>query len=569
MPRSVVVVSFRPDTDTRTARDVLERFRRGLVARDGQTPHESTHGECHLLVTGAGNEPAEESLSLVPPSRPRHLLDLPPGGWLSLGAHGVEIHTDDLGLRHVSWLTTHDWSAVSTSALVLGAVGECDLDLRAWGQLAQLGHLLTPHTLFAGVERIPHRSTATLHAGRVVLRQRAVREGSANRDGAAVLRAVVLELLSEYPDAALELSGGLDSRVILAAIPPADRSGRMALTLGYESDGDVQVARALAATEGLDQTVVALDGLGTDPDTIRAAAFAAAKARDFIGDGVFGAVLDHAEQQFPQVPRFTGVNGEYVRGFYYAGTASWNRVTPRSVRRLVDWRMTTNSKVSPDHFDSDWLGSQRAGLRSALVDTFLSTSQGLREASDDFYLRQRIANWAGATYSAAAAQRDVLAPFAHPEFVAWAGGVPNSQRKGSRRLARVLADLDARLVDVPLAGGGVPSALYDRSVASHLDRSLRTARKVAAKVRQTAAVTNRPPRATEAVVHHLTRDSSLSDLGRDLGELAWLAPRVREGDPGTWQSLDAAALSFFINLAGVQAFRREVARTATRHNDGT
>ena len=70
-------------------------------------------------------------------------------------------------------------------------------------------------------------------------------------EGVDAVRAAVGACVDAYPDAAMELSGGLDSRIILAALVSSGRPPAGGLTLGEPSHPDVLVARELARRAGV------------------------------------------------------------------------------------------------------------------------------------------------------------------------------------------------------------------------------------------------------------------------------------------------------------------------------
>ena len=76
---------------------------------------------------------------------------------------------------------------------------------------------------------------------------------------ATILRSWQSRYLEEHPDTVLQLTGGHDSRILLGAIPPEQRSGLRALTLGDETHPDVVIAARLADRYGLRHEVHRLD----------------------------------------------------------------------------------------------------------------------------------------------------------------------------------------------------------------------------------------------------------------------------------------------------------------------
>ena len=305
------------------------------------------------------------------------------------------------------------------------------------------------------------------------------------------MRDVGRDHLDQHPDLVLQLSGGLDSRIQLAAIAPARRAGLRALTLDQCGSPDGAIARRLALRDGLDHQIVPLAGLaGLEPAEAYQLVRQAAIRHDCSGNPVAHAVLDWAERGLGGGVRVHGMGGEVARGFYYPGQRQQPAADPALVDRLARWRLLTNEAVA-----CGCLPGRAGWARELALDRLREIMTGYGcdwlTATDEFYLRERLARWAGLRLTVAGTEQTLLGSLLHPGFIARARACPPEGKRGSRFMAMVLAELDPALARLPLESGYVPAALASASPGARLQSQRVTRRKVASKVRQRLRRTGR------------------------------------------------------------------------------
>lgn len=241
------------------------------------------------------------------------------------GRGELSVSTDHVGLRHVYGVRGPGWSAVSTSATELARLANNGLDTDALGEYRLIGHYLETSTAFRGVVKLAPGHIWRLANG--VLRTEAYAADPSGGPAATVdgvdtavprhatrLRHLVTSFLDSYPDAVLELSGGLDSRMVLAAVPPRRRVGLRAITISHAGSLDGPVAAGLAARYGLAHQVVDLAGLvALHPEVAYRMAKAASVRSDSLGSPLSLAVLDWVEGHVEPGPRLGGHGGELTR----------------------------------------------------------------------------------------------------------------------------------------------------------------------------------------------------------------------------------------------------------------
>lgn len=500
----------------------------------------------------------------VPSARP-----FAPAAFLEIADDRISVRSDPVGLKHLFVFEGEGFCALSTSAVVLAGMVQATLNDSALAHLALLGFVVSAESLFTGIQKLAGGQVATLGDGSLRIASTPSDPMACADGGEAALRRSVDDLLATSPDAVVELSGGLDSRLVLAALRPSSRRRRVAFTIRTQTGDDERIASTIAALEGLDhQLLSASPARASAGDEIRRRVERAAMLRDYCADALASAALDAVEEQAPCGPRFTGVNGEYARGFYYPGTLPGERTSRRSVGRVVRWRMLTNHRVDGSLFAPGWEDEQVGAYIGDLTDLLQGYSQNLRLALDEFYLHHRVVRWAGPAYSHTATHRTILAPFLHPAFLSWVRATAPRERAGSRAMARVLTNLAPNLAALPLADGRVPASMAARGPVHRL-RGLGTgAEKAAGKVVQRLRGARRPPQGADAMLQPLLEDWSAATPFDPLRRVGFIDQRQLdrwEEDP---RGIDPSTVSFIVNLVGIVTFLDRVDTAASGDSCG-
>lgn len=420
----------------------------------------------------------------------------PPQAVVLAGGDPPALHaaTDHVGLASV-YRGSRDGAVVaSSSSRLIATILACPLDESALAAFAVLGEFPSTDTPFQGVRRlVGGEHVSFTGAGDGSARYRppvAPRRAAEDLDGLVArgveaVRDSVGACLAAYPDATIELSGGLDSRLILAGIIAGGRRPVESMTLGEPGHPDVVVAARLAARYGIPHRQVDLtDMRSLSSAEALALADLAARRRDYSGNAVALGVLDWVEPRAGVRPRFSGQNGELARGFYYPFQPAVPWATESLARALVRWRLMANERASSELFAPEVAA---AGERRAIATTVRSLERPGGDwltATDVLYLEWRMQRWVGTDWSVGAQGRPILAPFFQTRYIDWALSAPPRAKRASRLLARVLNAVDADLAGLPIAGGGSPHALYAPSMVDRSAQARRTASKVAVKLRQ-------------------------------------------------------------------------------------
>ncbi|MBD0320095.1 MAG: hypothetical protein ICV87_07175, partial [Gemmatimonadetes bacterium] len=381
-------------------------------------------------------------------------------------AHGrVHLFGDRHGLRHL-YVTVHDGCLVwgSEVKVVLAAPRFTPVISReAVSEFVEVGYLLENRTWFEGVELIPSGTVVTWDAaGGTVSRRRywwwdqirpltgRVDERAAAEElGRRFVRAVERRC-GEGESLGMQLSGGLDSRAILAALPD-EVVPLPAVTYGRRGSGDVRIAARAARVRGVDHQVIELNAAEWLPPRV---------AGMWWTDGHENLLHMHAIGINEEIRRRFGINlngflGDMVLGGSFMPSAAY-----------------VDAEITPE------LAAGKLECSPALVPD-LAAYRGLGK-TDFFFLQNRMRRftYSGTKYSQVAFEH--RKPFLDYELIDFAYALPDALRFRSRVYKTMLLQrFPALFHSIPWQSTGA-SIRHSRPV----EYALRFPRRVAYRVRR-------------------------------------------------------------------------------------
>ena len=374
----------------------------------------------------------------------------------------IDVITDVSGLSHLFVRQGKDYSAASNSPQVLSAIDPNGFDDEALQGFAIMGHFDSDRSGFADVMKIPAAHRARLRNGLLTVVRYSTEDMNPSggsdqqliKDGSAVLRELVAAGVAAHPEPlVLELSGGLDSRAILAAMTPEMRAQSRALTLGEPGEIDWELATGIARTFGIPHDFIDMRGLRSlNPAQAWNLVYKSAVNHEVQSRPVSTGVLDWVEGQIGHGPRFNGNNGEYASGRYYAFQRS-GAVTRARVERLARWWIFANDLADPWIFKPGVLEHARESTVGRMETEFRGYNADWYRATDDHYLYSRMQRWCGSDFSTSAHQRTILAPFFCVPYLQWARRLSPDQKRMARVFSGMLQNLNPDLADVFIRTG--------------------------------------------------------------------------------------------------------------------
>ena len=412
--------------------------------------------------------------------------------------------------------------AVSSSALVIGRVFRLGLDLDAIGEFSHLGHYLGSATAVSGVKKCGSGQSLTAQNGQLETRVESVSYPDWDYgtgcfdDGSNVLRESVQAHVDAYPECDIELSGGIDSRLMLSAISKPRRRQHTAVTLGSKDSPDVKIAAQIAESSGMRHKIVDINAEcnNASPEQLLEKLRIASLRHEHAVNPVDKVALEMARLELGNNPRLSGQNGEIMRGFYYPGQPLHGGYADSQFKRLVQWRLIGNDSVHKEFLNPDFQLRAKSSLTHS-AHQLLQQYDSWPVALDRFYLEQRMQRWCGSAVSAVSSQRPILMPFFHPAFVDWSLALPAGEKRGSRAACKLISTLAPELASLPFDSGATPKQLTRTGLNSTAYNTLVLGRKTMRRLFQKIAGKRRHNLGTHSVTSLLEQYGASEILDLD------------------------------------------------------
>jgi asparagine synthase (glutamine-hydrolysing) len=435
------------------------------AASVGAWLHDGRRGDQALARAAAALRAGADEFSQVAPA-----LD----GFFVLAAGDgtgseLALATDRTGTLHAYRAKVDGCTVISTSALALARLAGADLAPLAVREFLAAGSVFEQRSLFAGVDKLPPASRLVWREGRLVERERWWRlrpllHGSTEAEArpgdveslAESLVGVLDRVLDNWPGSVLDLTGGFDSRGVLAAALVTGRPFRTVVA-GADDDPDVRAAAGIAEAFDLDH------------HRLRPGSEYGRRGLDDLADALalcdgeceLLSYADVAQLQATMAGRVAregmtvnGSSGELCRGYW------WDLLgRVRHGEQPLDARRTAAGRFATD----GWADEMTAGHHEdRAVDHFTGVVEralhGLEDLpgtaqADVAYLMIRMHRWAGRLVSSTDRLWPCLSPFMFEGPMREALSAPPALRQHSRMARQLIERLHPELAALPMAGG--------------------------------------------------------------------------------------------------------------------
>lgn len=264
--------------------------------------------------------------------------------------------------------------------------------------------------------------------------------------------------------AALELTGGVDSRLVLALGASVGASPSRAFTIGREDDADVMIAKQLARRLGIEHRTVEVPPMreGDVDESIRLVAQSGFVCNAATYAWLPGALASLEGWRDSQIG---GTGGEIATGFYYTPfdcAMRWNQLAEWWIRYRLERRQEGRVHWCVREIGQE-LGRRARDEALAVIG---ETGGSWRTKVDALYARDRMGNWAMPLLQASANYYRVHAPLCDSAYVEWASGLSQQERANRRGQLATVVRLMPKIKDIPYSGRTrTTSARFARVIA--------------------------------------------------------------------------------------------------------
>lgn len=337
------------------------------------------------------------------------------------------------------------------------------LDLLALLEGSAMGFQLGARTLFKSVKRLLPWERTTCRSGKLFIEPE-----SAIECPAAILDFLTSQVCSAFEDGvALELTGGLDSRLLLAVALRKGVKPKLSFTIGDQTNADVMTAAAIA--KQYDFPHVTLPVM-VQEDRIKQDTFDFVRASGYAVNAAAYAWLPATLSPLNNLrtAQMSGLGGEFVGGFYYTPLDSL--IEPLRLQAVwVKSRLMQPWIEYTRLWHRDIYRELEAELIREVVERINEFPGPWRERLDSFYRRQRVRRWALPVLDASNNYYTVFAPLLSPEYYAWALSLPVQKRMDRTAQRELLQAAHPELANLTVAGvqSGSTNALVSAKKIVH------------------------------------------------------------------------------------------------------
>jgi asparagine synthase (glutamine-hydrolysing) len=385
--------------------------------------------------------------------------------WYAKSTGILRVATDHIGRLHVFWATTSSGVFVSTSCIAIARAAPSDPDPVAAYEMLATGTMYEERTPFQGIRRIPAASVLEFCEGVLCRETRHSDLVSASRPQSemsaehlvGVLSEPVRRLLDRYDNPLSDLTGGLDSRLVLGLLLRMQRQVTVTVT-GYSADPDVRVAKRLARMLGVDIEVVGPELIGDSQrkfGSVLDAATLSEGGYDPIGYAAISRVHSiHAGRYDVSI---NGTGGELLRNYWW--DRSHVRNASSDIVKIDAQRFVRGTIVPPivaGEFRLDLARHFEAVVRRCL--------DSVRDAPayaklDHLYIFLRMQCWQGAIASATNQIWPAVSPFLLRDVLNVVLRLNPLSRLGAKAMHQMFSICSPALATYPLETGFPPMAV--------------------------------------------------------------------------------------------------------------
>lgn len=431
--------------------------------------------------------------------------------------------TDALGLAHLYLFQCDHIAAIASSSLLIAKVFELQINELNVIQQSLIGHAIHDHSPIRDVRKLEAGHALVMQQGRIETRMyqdcvKMMAEVNPSDDSilveqaSSVLADITNEMIEAFAPCELELTGGIDSRLVLSSINPQQRHQVTAFTIGAEDAIDVVRAKEIADRLKLKHLVIDTTGLTRlSDDNLIELVRRGARQTDFSLNIVDRCLVEYVNMQHQPHARFSGIGGEIFSGFYYALQPLKRSPTNEMIENLIRWRVISNDRANTRLFAGTKFNEAIDAIISTLTNHF-PKQKTWGNSLDTYYVLTRMQRWAGQGLSAVLDKRAVLIPMFDMRWLDQTRQIGSSWKQGANLHAALICKLDPQLAGMRLTGRPSPTHILNPRIRDRITTRLSTFQKAARKIRQQYRGTSKTSDALKATAATLGKSTVLKRL---------------------------------------------------------
>lgn len=367
----------------------------------------------------------------------------------------IEVAVDRAGVQHLYLRSEADGTIwIGSSSLALAQALGATVDEDATAEWLAAGHFVSQRTFAREVRKLAPGERLELGVSGCVTRatwQPPAQQGAAADADYRTAFLDALEACHAGAGTAAELTGGLDSRLVLAG--RLERGlPTLSWTLGQAGCEELRTVERLRLAAGFDHIAVSLNG------SLSAAIPGLTCEMHDAADGEVNALeyapllVAFAKLQTRRRVSVSGSGGEIARG-YYAAAASGGAEPSVAVRTLVR-KLSGATAPARGALRADLFPDPLEPLTGA-VERFLEAASTPDAAGllDDFYVRARMQRFAGRNITTTGLYCRQALPFFGNSVVDASFGLPAARKRQGRVVRDAVAAWAPELARIPLDSG--------------------------------------------------------------------------------------------------------------------
>ncbi len=385
----------------------------------------------------------------------------------------IECFTDQLGLRTAYFSDYENGICISTRLDWLArTTGHAELDFAALGSRWLMLNQVSYDSCIVGIERLGPGGYAIFQRGSVV--RSYTRPWSPSFEpqtpsaALGILRSFVQCALDHRGIPSLGLSGGLDSRVLLAFFAGLSKNGFVTHTFGPPEDSDMRIANQITTALGIphEEFNDPLPDVATAIDGIRSFA-----AQTFLVEPITTYLKLRYYPKLHERGRLLidGGFGEIARRQFLGRLVKLGRsaVQRRDASRLFDLMKLPRANIFAPEITSLLELGARANLENTLNSMPPAESISVEDFADLLSVRMRVPNYGGPEQARDDSEILNFMPLVQPSFLRSVFGIPAKERANARLYYEAIRVMYPALGRFPLVKGRVT---YRFGLSSNLAR---------------------------------------------------------------------------------------------------